>query len=224
MPDTHARDGWLWKTLDEIGGTAEYYCKVIWTRKCSERHWMSKAPIPAWHSTRQTWWQNPSNRAWRVPNYSSVKSSVADITYLEEQHVCLHKWFSGKRPILRKKWKAFEQYLFRYQTLWSRWCWFKPTSKWRVRSKKTSRQMTATDLWKLEKCRCAQHASPAQAQQKMDVHSAERHMQAQYPPYLIAFYEKTQQVSDSWTETTSGNDRSFEKLTIAVDDNLAHLC
>lgn len=70
----------------------------------------------------------------------------------------------------------------------------KPTSKWRVMSKKSSRQMTATDLWKLEKCRCTQYASPAQAEQKMDLHGAERHMQAQYPPYLIGFCEKTQQV------------------------------
>ncbi|TRZ18083.1 hypothetical protein HGM15179_008991 [Zosterops borbonicus] len=31
MPDTHPRDGWLWKTLDEIGGTAECYCKVTQT-------------------------------------------------------------------------------------------------------------------------------------------------------------------------------------------------
>lgn len=54
--------------------------------------------------------------------------------------------------------------------------------------------MTATDLWKLQKCRCTQYASPAEAEQKMDLNSAERHMQAQYPPYLIAFCEKTQQV------------------------------
>lgn len=127
-------------------------------------------------------------------NYSRAKSSVTDITYYEKQHQCLHKCFSGKGPILRKKWKVFEQHLFRYQTLGSRWCWFKPTSKWRVMSKKSSRQMTATDLWKLEKCRCTQYASPAQAEQKMDLHSSERHMQAQHPPYLTAFYEKVQQV------------------------------
>lgn len=119
---------------------------------------------------------------------------MTDLAYFENHHVCLHKWFSGKAPVLRKKWKVFEQHLFKYQTLWSRWCWFKPTSKWRVRSKKSSRQMTATDLWKLEKCRCTQYASPAQAEQKMDLHSVERHMQAQYSLYLIAFYKKTQQV------------------------------
>lgn len=81
--------------------------------------------------------------------------------------------------------------------------------------------MTATDLWKLEKCRRTQHTSPAQAEQKMDLHSTERHMQAQYPSYLIAFYEKAQQVVRR-PETISGNDRSFEKLIIAVDDTLAH--
>lgn len=163
-----------------MGGTAEYYCKVICMRNCSERHCMSKAHIPAWHSACQTW-QIPSNRARRVPNYSSVKSSVTDKTYFEKQHVSLHKWFSGKEPILKKKWKVFEQHhhLLRYQTLWIRWCWFKPTSKWRIMSKKSSRQMPATDLWKLEKCRCTQYASPAQAEQKMDLHGAERHMQAQ---------------------------------------------
>lgn len=55
----------------------------------------------------------------------------------------------------------------------------KPISKWRATSKKLSRQMTATDLWKLEKCRCTQYASPAQAEQEMDLHRAERHMQDQ---------------------------------------------
>lgn len=110
-------------------GTAEHYCEVIWTRKCSERHWMSTAHISAWHSTCQTRWRIPSNRARRVPNCSSVKSSMTDITYFRHQHMSLHKWFSGKGPILRKKWtEVFEQHqhLFRYQTLWSRWCWLNP--------------------------------------------------------------------------------------------------
>lgn len=46
-------------------------------------------------------------------------------------------------------------------------------------SKKLSRQTTATDLWKLEKGRYAQYAPPAQTEQKMDLHRAEKHMQDQ---------------------------------------------
>lgn len=151
---------------------------------------------------------------------------MTDKTYFEKQHVSLHKLFSGKGPILRKKWKAFEQcqQLFRYQTVWSRWCWLKPTSKWRVMSKNQAGK------WLLQIC---------ENLRSVGVHNMHlQHRMSKKWTWTVLrdicklnisltwlhFVKRYWKWSDSWRETISGNDRSFEKLIIAVDGNLAHLC